>query len=131
MQPAQDQPYALFVEMRRPAVWVTAAGYVLFTIVEHLFIFSPLFRTFVEQNQSGLFSEYYSRFAGFDVPGAVTWAFYSDLFPVQQLVAVLVAAVMWRKHKGIALGILVVIFAFLTTATCLLLMFFILVRRGY
>lgn len=129
--PPQHQPSSMLIELRRPAVWVTAVVYVAFTVGLYLLVFSPFFRKFVEQNQSGLFGSYSSRFAGYDVVGAIVRTFYWDIFPIQQLLAVLLALALWRKQKAVALGILVVIFAFLVTGLCLALLIFALVRRGY
>jgi hypothetical protein len=131
MTQEQQQPYSIRAQFRRPVFWVTGAVYILLTIGVRYFVFSPLFRTFVEQNQEGLLKGYFSYLAGYDVVGAVIQKISVDIFLFQQLLAVLVMLILWRNHKAVAVGILAVILTFTVIFSCAVLLFLVFGRTDY
>ena len=134
MSLADHQRRRVFSYLRQPPFWVTVLAFVALTIVEWVFLSSAIFRAFVEQNQNGLLSSYFSNYAGYDVVGGVVEDFRPQIFLTLQAVAVLVALVLLILHKyeAIALGILTVLFAYLVIAFCVVLLFVVSVsHRGY
>lgn len=106
---------------------ITLTAYILLTAGVQYLIRSTFFREFVEQNQSGLFKQYFDTRAGYDVLGSVVSNIGSDVLFGQQLLAVLAAIILWRWHKGIAIGLMVLPLAFLTMFLCWALT----LHRGY
>ncbi len=129
MTPEHHPPQTILGQFRRPTFWVTAVIYVLLTIGLRYFVFTPLFRAFVEQNSGGFLSGYFSNYAGYDVVGSVVGAISVNIFLYQQAIAVLVALALWRRHKAVAMGILIVILTFVVMFLCFVLIFILTARR--
>jgi hypothetical protein len=116
---------------KRPVFWITVTVYVLLTIGVLYFVFSPVFRPFVEQNQQGFLRGYFSNYAGFGVVNAVIEDIGRDVFLLQQVLGVFLAIVLWRRYKPVAFGILMVILTFICIFTLAILLFALSARHGY
>ena len=133
MTRAEHLRQSILKQVRRPTFWITVVLYIVLTVGVWGSVSSPLFRAFVEENQSGFLSTYFSKYAGYDVVGAVVRDIRVDIFLVQQVVAALVSILLLviRKYEAVATGILAVILTFAFILLCVSLMFLMLVRHGY
>ncbi len=120
-------------QMRTRAFCITVIVYLLVTAGIPTLLDSPPLRSLAEQNSTGLLQGYFSRYAGYDVTGAVIRDLSKEIFLWQQVLALLLVLALWRRHRAVAIGILVVLFSFAVVAFCLLLIFLLYIssRRGY
>jgi len=133
MAMADNQRRSLLSYVRQPAFWIAVVAYVALTVGEWAFLSSPLFRSFVEQNQTGFLSSFFSNTAGYDVVGAVVTEVRLRVFAILQGGAAVVAIVLLALHKyeAVALGILMVLLSYVAILVCAALLIFVSVRRGY